>query len=198
MFGSFLAIPQFAQAAERTGYGFGLSATAAGFLLLPVAIGQLLAGIYAGRVAVRFGSRTVLGAGALLLAATFTTMALAHQHPWQFVAAGVVFGNGLTLCLASMANVMITSVAQSEVGIATGINTVTRTVGGSVGAAIAASLLATHTLPGTELPTEGAYTAVFVCSAAAALVAFAASLLVPRTRRRAPTTPEPAAQPGHT
>ena len=197
MFGSFLAIPQFAQAAGRAGYGFGFTVTAAGFLLVPVAAAELLAGTYAGRLEARFGSRTVLGAGALLLTATFTTMAFAHEHPWQFVAAGVLFGNGLTLCLASMANVMVNSVAQSEVGIATGINTVTRTVGVR-SARRSLPRCCTHVLPGTEVPSEGAYTAVFACSAAASVLAFAATLLVPRTSRRAQTGPEPAAEPAHT
>ena len=35
MFGSFLLIPQLAEAPESTGYGFGLDATGAGLLMLP-------------------------------------------------------------------------------------------------------------------------------------------------------------------
>ena len=41
MFASFLLIPQFAQAPERTGYGFGASVTVAGLLLLPGRVAQL-------------------------------------------------------------------------------------------------------------------------------------------------------------
>ena len=43
MFSSFLIMPQFAQAPERTGYGFGFNVTQAGLLLMPTALAQLLA-----------------------------------------------------------------------------------------------------------------------------------------------------------
>jgi predicted MFS family arabinose efflux permease len=179
MFASFLAIPQFAQAPEGAGYGFASSVTVAGLLLVPVAAAQLLAGTYVGRLEARFGSRVVLATGALMAFAAFTGMALAHASPWQFVVSGALFGTGLTLSLASMANLVVSSVDQREVGVASGINTVTRTVGGSFGAAVAAAILSTHTLPG-GLPTEGAYTATFAFSGGAALLAFLAAILVPR------------------
>ena len=35
MFGSFILIPQLAEAPTSTGYGFGLDATGAGLLMLP-------------------------------------------------------------------------------------------------------------------------------------------------------------------
>ena len=44
MFASFLIMPQFAQAPESTGYGFGFTVTQAGLLLAPTALAQLLAG----------------------------------------------------------------------------------------------------------------------------------------------------------
>jgi len=178
MFASFLAIPQFAQTPERFGYGFGASVTAAGLLLVPISVTQLVAGAYVGRLEARYGSRIVLALGTLMSAASFAIMALAHDHPWQFVAAGALFGPGLTFSLASMANLVVSSVERTEVGIATGLNTVTRTVGGSFGAAAAATILASHTMAGS-VPREGAYTATFALSAGAALLAFAATMLVP-------------------
>lgn len=179
MFASFLTIPQFAQTPERYGYGFGASVTAAGLLLMPISLTQVLAGAYVGRFEARFGSRIVLAVGTLLSAASFAGMALAHDHPWQFVAAGALCGPGLTLSMASMANLVVTSVRRSEVGIATGLNTVTRTVGGAFGAAAAATILATHTVAAGTVPREAAYTATFALSAGAALLAFVAAMLVP-------------------
>ena len=44
MFASFLIFPQFAQAPESTGYGFGLSVTGAGLVMMPTALAQLAAG----------------------------------------------------------------------------------------------------------------------------------------------------------
>ena len=64
MFSSFLSIPQFAQAPESSGYGFGMSVTEAGLLLVPVAGAQLLAGPFAGWLGTRLGFRSVLAGAA--------------------------------------------------------------------------------------------------------------------------------------
>src|SRR5215210_7485476 len=179
MFSSFLLIPQFAQASESTGYGFGASVTEAGLLLFPAAIAQLIAGPLAGRLGVVIGFRTTLAMGAGFAAAAFCLLAIAHAQPWEFVVAGALLGAGISFAFASMANLIVGAVPQSQVGIATGINTVTRTVGGAFGAAVATAILAGHTLAGTPVPTEGAYEAAFLMSAVGALLAIGAALLVP-------------------
>ena len=51
MFSSFLIMPQFAQAPENTGYGFGFTVTQAGLLLMPTALAQLAAGPLAAHLA---------------------------------------------------------------------------------------------------------------------------------------------------
>jgi EmrB/QacA subfamily drug resistance transporter len=179
MFASFLLIPQFAQAPERTGYGFGASVTGAGLLLLPAALAQLATGALAGRLGQRIGFRAVLATGAALTSASFVVLAAAHEHAVEILAAGALLGAGISFAFAAMANLIVAAVPQSEVGIATGINTVMRTVGGSFGAAIATAILAGSTGLG-GLPTEGAYTAAFAFSAVAGLAAVGAALLVPR------------------
>ncbi len=183
MFSSFLLIPQFAQTPAGTGYGFGETVTASGLLLLPSAVVQLMAGPIAGSLGGRIGFRATLAMGASLATAAFILLAAAHQHPWEFIVAGMLLGAGISFAFASMANLIVAAVPQSEVGIATGINTVTRTVGGSFGAAVATAILAANTLPGSPLATEGAYTAAFVFSAVAGVLALAAALLVPRPPR---------------
>ena len=80
MFASFLLIPQFAQAPELTGYGFGASVTIAGLLLLPTAIAQLLTGALAGMLGTRIGFRAVLAIGAGLTSASFVVLAAAHDR----------------------------------------------------------------------------------------------------------------------
>jgi MFS family permease len=183
MFGSFLIMPQFAQAPEATGYGFGFSVTGAGLLLMPTAIAQLLAGLPAAKLAERIGFRAVLSVGTLFISASFLINTFAHAHPWELVIGGTLMGIGLTFCFASMANLIVDAVPRSDVGIATGINTVMRTVGGSFGAAIVTAILTGSALQDSPLPTEGAYTAAFALSAGAGLLAFGASLLVPRRSR---------------
>jgi EmrB/QacA subfamily drug resistance transporter len=194
MFASFLLIPQFAQTPVSAGYGFGASVTVAGLLLLPAAIAQLLTGAMAGSLGTRIGFRAVLAIGAALTSASFVIVAAAHEHEVEILVAGALLGAGISFAFAAMANLIVASVPQSDVGIATGINTVMRTVGGSFGAAIATAILAGNTGPG-GLPSEAAYTAAFAFSAVAGLAAVGAALLVPRPgserspeRRTSPAT----------
>ena len=146
MFSSFLLIPQFAQAPESTGYGFGASVTVAG----PAAAARRrspssLTGALAGRLGARIGFRAVLAIGRRLVSASFVLLAAAHGREVEFLVAGALLGAGISFAFAAMANLIVDAVPQSEVGIATGINTVMRTVGGSFGAAIATAILAGST-----------------------------------------------------
>jgi len=188
MFSSFLIIPQYAQTPERAGYGFGASVTVAGLLLLPAALAQLAAGPFAGRLGTRIGHRTVLAIGAVLTTAAFLWLTFAHGREWEFLITGALLGAGISFAFASMANLIVDAVPQSQVGIATGINTVMRTVGGSFGAAIATAILAASATGG-GLPDKAAYTTAFAFSAGAGLLALGAALLVPRAA--APAVAEP-------
>ena len=179
MFSSFLLIPQFAQAPESSGYGFGVTVSQAGLLLVPAAIFQLVAGPLAGGLGARLGFRTTLAAGAGFAAMAFVFLAFAHAHPWQFIVSAALLGTGIAFSYASMANLIVAAVPQSEVGVATGINTIMRTVGGAFGAAVATAILTGNTIAGGSLPSEGAYTAALVLSAAGGVLALGAALLVP-------------------
>lgn len=183
MFSSFLLIPQFAQAAQDTGYGFGLSVTGAGLLLLPTAAAQLVAGPLAGRLGTGIGFRLTLVAGAAAATLAFVLLALEHSHPWHFAVAGVLLGAGISFALASMANLIVATVPQSDVGIATGLNTVARTVGGAFGSAAATAILAGQTIGASAIPSEGAYTVAFVVSAVGGVAAIAAALSIPPRAR---------------
>jgi EmrB/QacA subfamily drug resistance transporter len=186
MFSSFLLIPQFAETPESSGYGFGYTVTQAGFLLVPAAAFQLLGGPLAGSLGTRVGFRTTLATGAIAATAAFLMLAFAHSHPWHFVVAAALLGTGISFAFASMANLIVAAVPQSEVGIATGINTISRTVGGAFGAAVATAILAGHTIASSAIPSEHAYTVAFVMSAVGGTFAVVAALLVPtRTAERA-------------
>jgi len=187
MFASFLIFPQFAQSPESTGYGFGLSVTAAGLVMMPTAIAQLAAGPLAAKLAERYGFRAMLSFGTVLITVSFLINTFAHAHVWELIFAGIFIGAGITFAFAASANLIVEAVPQSEVGIATGINTVMRTVGGSFGAAAVTAILTASTIP----PTENAYTTAFAFSAVAGFLALIASRLVPRppgVRRLEPVT----------
>lgn len=182
MFASFLLIPQFVQAGGDTGYGFGFSVTEAGLVMVPSSVVMLFAGPLAGNLGNRIGSRLVLAIGSLATALSFAMLLVAHDEPWEIGMSSAVLGLGVAFAFASMANLVVASVDQSETGIATGINTIMRTVGGSFGAAVATALLTAETIGPSGDPTEGAYLAAFGMALGGALLACAAALAVPAER----------------
>jgi EmrB/QacA subfamily drug resistance transporter len=193
MFGSFLLIPQFVQTAKSSGYGFGMSVTGAGLMMLPSAVAMLFAGPIGGALGSRLGFRTVLAGGTLFASASFVLLAFAHGHPWEFAVGNVLMGIGISFAFAAMANLIVAAVDPRDVGIATGINTVTRTVGGAFGAALVTALLTADTIGTTGVPTESAYGEAFILSAIVGLLAFGAALAIPRTvRARRELSPQPA------
>ncbi len=183
MFGSFILVPQITEAPESTGYGFGLSATGTGLVMLPSALAMLVFGPIAGWLGSRFGSRLPLVLGALCAAVAFATLTFAHGELLTIALGNTVLGVGISLALAAMANLVVEAVEPTETGVATGINTIMRNIGGAVGGQITASLLAAHAVGGGA-PAETGYTVAFAISGVAALVAVAVCFLIP-TRRRA-------------
>ena len=181
MFSGFLLMPQLAQAPPDP--GLGTTATIAGLLLLPSAIGQLLVGSFAGRLGVRLGFRSTLVLGAALTSVSFTQLAIAHSQPWHLMLGGFVLGAGVAFAFGSMANLIVQSVRSNEVGVATGLNTVIRTVGGAFGSAIATTVLAANA-GSTGSPSAEGYITGFVIAAAAAVLATITALMVPTRRGR--------------
>ncbi|MFF7494533.1 MFS transporter [Streptomyces rubiginosohelvolus] len=158
-------------------YGFGASATAIGFFLLPGALAASLAGPISGIGVRRFGSRAVVTAGVLLMAAGLLGLAAAHTEVWHLVVgkALVALANGL--CVTAMVTRTATSVDLGDTGIATGLVLVTRVIGFAVGVQVTGAILTAGTPAGSKIPAESAFVAGFVLAAAVT----ALSLLVVRT-----------------
>jgi EmrB/QacA subfamily drug resistance transporter len=182
MFGSFILIPQLVEEPLRTGYGFGATVTEAGIYMLPSAGVMLVAGPIAGVLAGRYGSRLPLLLGTLLCAAAFGLLAAAHTERWHIYLTGALMGIGIGFAFASMANLIVDAVDQSQTGVATGMNTIMRTIGGSLGGQISASVVAGTVLTSTGLPSDGGFTVAFTLSSVAVLIAFCAALAIPRPR----------------
>ncbi len=179
MFGSFLLIPLFAQTPARAGYGFAMTVTEAGLVMLPSAIAMLFAGPIGGILGSRIGFRSVLMLGTLLAAASFAMLSVLHGEVWEFIVAGLLQGFGISFAFAAMANLIVAAVPPRDVGIATGINTVARTTGGAFGTALVTALVTAETIPGTAIPTEDSYTLAFAVSAVGVLLALAAAARIP-------------------
>jgi MFS family permease len=193
MFAAFALIPRFVQAPESTGYGFGESVTTAGLILLPSAIIQLIVGPLAGRLGARFGFRVTLVTGCFAAVVSFVMLTVWHETALQLLVAGIFLGAGVAFSFASMANLIVSAVPQSDVGIATGINTIMRTAGGAFGSAAVTAILTGSAAGVDGLPTEGGYTAAFVASVVVGLLAVLAATFVPRPSARPVGVPAPAA-----
>lgn len=185
MFSSFILVPQFVELPTSTGFGFGASVTKAGLFLLPATGAMLLAGPTSGRLSSTVGSRVPLVLGGLVSSGAFLLLTLAHSSDWQICLAMFVMGLGIGLAFASMANLIVESVAAHQTGVATGMNTIVRSIGGAVGSQVSAGIVAATLAAG--LPTEHGFTLVFANSAAALAIGFLIPLAVPRPSRVATT-----------
>jgi MFS family permease len=113
------------------------------------------------------------------VALSSTGLALEHAHVWEVAVAAAFLGAGISFCFASMANLIVAVVPQSDVGVATGINAVGRTVGGAFGSAAATAIIAVGATGATAVSTEDAYRLAFLLAAGVALVGLATALMVP-------------------
>ena len=178
MFGSFILIPQLVQLPESTGFGLGASVTQAGLFLLPSSLAMLFAGPVAGWLGSRVGNKVPLLIGTGVVAVTFAVLAVEHSRV-AIYACSTLLGVGIGFSFASMANLVVAAVPQTQTGVATGVNTIMRTIGGSVGGSVAASIVAGHVALSTGLPEESGFTLAFVVSAVGVALAFVATLAIP-------------------
>jgi MFS family permease len=179
IFIAYVPLAPIAEAPPSTGYGLGLSVSAAGALLIPHGVTQILVGPWAGSLCSRIGTRATLLIGAGINTATMAAIAVAHDSVAALLVAGGILGVGQACALTAMANSIVASVASDEVGIATGINTVMRTIGMAIGSALSAAILAAG---GGVLPTDHAYVVAFAVAAVVTAGAVACATALPGDR----------------
>jgi EmrB/QacA subfamily drug resistance transporter len=194
MYASFVIFPQFAQLPTSTGFGFGASVVVSGLYLLPATIGMVLLGIWAGPIAVRFGSRWALLVGTLFTLGAFLLLALAHNAPWQMLVSAGLIGVGLGLSFAALGNLIVQAVPPEQTGVASGVNTVMRTLGGALGGQLSATFIATN-VAANDLPTVTGFSESFWLATGFLALCFGAGLLVPKTLGRGASAPPPSAEP---
>ncbi|MGW3313075.1 MFS transporter [Streptomyces sp. NPDC001073] len=176
-------LPGFVQTPSSAGYGFGASVTASGLLMLPMLLAMFVSGVLSGRLEPVVGAKTLLTTGAALGAVACAILALWHDQQWQIALVAGIFGLGIGLAFASMANLIVGSVPPEQTGAATGMNANIRTIGGSIGAAVT-SVLVTGRLQPSGLPYGSGYTHGFTLLAVLLLGAALAALMVPRRSGR--------------
>jgi MFS family permease len=171
MFGSFVLIPQLAEA------NFGLDATGAGLLLLPGSLVMLLAGPISGALGERYGSKLPLALGGMIAAAGLLMLGLDHGSQGAVLGWAILMSTGIGLAFSAMPNLIVRAVAATQTGEAIGFNALVRSVGASLGTQVSAALI-----------TGGDFTAAFLVSAGVTLLAGLVALAIPAPR---PTDLEP-------
>ncbi|GAB2830546.1 MFS transporter [Actinoallomurus bryophytorum] len=166
----------------------GYAPTASGFAVLPVAAGALVfARTLLPRALARYGPRTVLAAGMLLLAgalAGFARLPLHGSYLRDVLPFGLLLAAGLPASFAGSTIPAVRSVPAADVGVVSGIVQTAQRVGSALGAtgatAVIAAWTAHHAGPHLAVYNTGLRVA-FATAAGVALLGVALTLLVIRT-----------------
>lgn len=175
----------YTQVAERAGYGFHLSLTAAGLVLLPMSLGSLLANRLTAALVARFGLNQLLPLGSLVITLDLIMLALWREHLPVLALGTFLLGVGVGAAYAVMPLLIVRHVPPSETGSATSFNQVLRTVGGSLGSAAISALMLAYTPADSDIPEGGAYTVALLATAAATFLGVICALVLPPRRRAA-------------
>jgi predicted MFS family arabinose efflux permease len=120
----------------------GLSSTAAGLTFLPFTLPVGLLSPYFGALANKLGTRAMLVAGAIGASAAYVWMILAHDRPLVLgvIAPQIMLGLSFAVLVAPLTAAVMSSVAQSDQGLASGINNAASRIAQLAGVAVAAGL----------------------------------------------------------
>ncbi|MGH8882928.1 MAG: MFS transporter, partial [Stackebrandtia sp.] len=125
----------------------------------------------------RFGPRAVAAAAVLIMATALLALSVAHTEVWHIVVGKALIALANGLCVTAMVTSIVSSVDESDTGIATSLVLVTRVLGSAVGGMLGGALLTAGTPSGSDVPAESAFVTGFLIAGVVALL----SLLVVRT-----------------
>ena len=180
IFAGLAFVPQVLQAPLSTGYGFEMTLSESGRVLLVTAVASFLAGLVFAPLAALVGARRTFLVAGVTTSASFVSLAFFHAELWQVVLALAVQGIGGGVIFAGLPSLVIASVPAHQSGVANGMNFNIRMIGASIGTAVATAIVTSGAGP---LPSEGAYVAAFLVLAAGTAVAAVVALAVPDIRR---------------
>ncbi len=178
LFSSFLLVPDFARS-DVPGYGLGTSTAATGYLLVPLALGQLASATAAGTWGRRFPSRLVYAAGLLLLTGATAGLAVDRTGVWLTAGLLLLLGLGAGTALQSASSVSTEGVAPDVAAVSASVNSTVRRLAGGVGGQLSTLVLATLVVAGH--PRFAAFTVSYavagvLCLAGATLALFGEGL----------------------
>lgn len=186
MFTGMVTFPQLLQAPLSSGYGLGLSLLAAGLVLAPNGVVMMLMSPVTARVSARFGPRTSLQIGLVIIVVAYALGTMLLSQPWHVALVISLVGAGVALAYGSLPDLIMRAVPTDKTAAANGLNTLMRSVGTSTASAVAAVVLSAMTISvgGTTSPAfvgpslAGLQTTLWI-AAGCGLVALVATTLIP-------------------
>ncbi|MFI9557542.1 MFS transporter [Nonomuraea endophytica] len=165
------------------GYGLGLSAAQIGLLLFPSSCAASLGSAITARLAGRLGDRSALAIGALIIAAGYLQLALAHGSVPAFLIGTCLEWLGSGIVFAIIPSMLLKRSPATEAGVTSGLYNLLRSAAASVGATVFGVILSTVVMAGGALPAESAFVTVWLIGAA---LMVACALLVAVLRKEEP------------
>ncbi|MEU2222286.1 MFS transporter [Streptomyces sp. NPDC018347] len=183
-----LVLPQLLQLPTATGYGLGRSMVVAGLCVAPLGLTMMFTAPVYARLSARYGPRTTLITGLLIIAVGYGGGLGLMDAAWQTVVTSVILGAGIGLAYSSLPALIVGAVPAAETGAANGLNTLMRSIGTSVSSAVIGMVLANtaNDVGGVAVPTMHGFRVSFLIATAAVAVGLLLALCLPKTARPVP------------
>ncbi|MER5601807.1 MFS transporter [Streptomyces sp. NPDC002265] len=180
-----LVLPQLLQLPTATGYGLGRSMVVAGLCVAPLGLTMMFTAPVYARLSARYGPKTTLIIGLLVIAAGYGGGLGLMDAAWQTVVTSVVLGAGIGLAYSSLPALIVGAVPASETGAANGLNTLMRSIGTSVSSAVIGMVLANtaNHAGGTAFPSLHGFHVSFLIATGAVAVGLLLAVFLPGQRR---------------
>ena len=144
MFIRFQALPFLIANPESMG-GFGITNTLTiGYIMVPASISQILFMPFFAVMAKKYGGRTTLPVGLIVMTITYALAAVFLKTETQVIIMNGATGIGMAGSMMSFTNALAESTSQREFGITTSMNSLFRVIANAVGATIAQVILNEH------------------------------------------------------
>jgi len=155
--------------------GFGLSVVEVGLCLLPLVVIILPVAIAVGSAIPKYGVKRFLYLGAILVTAGFLLLST-YTSPGQIEVYLVVYAFGGGMISVAVQNLLVLSIAKSEMALGTSLNTAFKYIGQTLGAPVAGAFLSifvmNYTVSGhvLTLPTRAAFQDCFYVATVAFII----------------------------
>lgn len=134
MFFLFYSVPALLQ--DPVPYGFGLSVTRSGLVMLPTALTSMILAPVSAKITKSFGPKTAILIGSVVLFISFVALYYHRADTLSVLEDATILGAGMSFIFVGTINILLISSPRSEAGVSTGMNVVFRNIGTAFAAAI--------------------------------------------------------------